>query len=101
MPAGDEIFLFHQGYEAPGPYELFIASAPQTSDREQQERILGLAAAQQQQQQQQQEEGAWQGGRAGPQLAVCCVLLLQPLCNCSYALHASWLRLAIHGEGVF
>ncbi|GAB4822586.1 hypothetical protein N2152v2_009632 [Parachlorella kessleri] len=48
-PTGDEIFLFHQGYEAPGPYELFIASVPQTTDREQQERILGLHPQQAQQ----------------------------------------------------
>ena len=38
LPPGDEIFLFHQGYEAPGPYELFIASTPATNDREQQAR---------------------------------------------------------------
>ena len=55
--AGDEIFLFHQGYEAPGPYELFIASVPQTTDREQQERILGLH--QQQAAQHGQDPGRW------------------------------------------
>lgn len=28
-PAGDEVFLFHLGYRAPGPYELYIATAAQ------------------------------------------------------------------------
>jgi hypothetical protein len=27
--AGDEVFLFHLGYRAPGPYQLFVATAPQ------------------------------------------------------------------------
>lgn len=29
LPNGDEVFLASLGYEAPGPYELLIASAPQ------------------------------------------------------------------------
>ncbi|PSC74212.1 Ribulose bisphosphate carboxylase oxygenase chloroplastic [Micractinium conductrix] len=40
LPGGDEVFLAALGYQAPGPYELFIASAPQTTDLEQQEAML-------------------------------------------------------------
>ena len=29
QPNGDEVFLLHLGFEAPGPYELSIASATQ------------------------------------------------------------------------
>ena len=29
QPNGDEVFLLHLGFAAPGPYELFIASATQ------------------------------------------------------------------------
>jgi hypothetical protein len=28
-PAGEEVFLFHLGYRAPGPYQLFIGTAAQ------------------------------------------------------------------------
>jgi hypothetical protein len=28
-PSGDEVFLFHLGYRAPGPYEVLVTSAPQ------------------------------------------------------------------------
>ncbi|KAL4450212.1 hypothetical protein ABPG77_010881 [Micractinium sp. CCAP 211/92] len=46
LPNGDEVFLASLGYEVPGPYELLLASAPQTSDLEQQEQLLAGVSTQ-------------------------------------------------------
>ncbi|KAI3429727.1 hypothetical protein D9Q98_010042 [Chlorella vulgaris] len=59
-PAGEEVFLFHLGYRAPGPYQIFIGTAAQTSDREQQEAMREslLTDAHNRQQQRQQHHAA-------------------------------------------
>lgn len=42
-PGGEEVFLSDLGFEAPGSYEVLIASAPVANDREQQNRMLAAA----------------------------------------------------------
>lgn len=40
---GDEVFLFNEGYMAPGMFEVFIQSAPSTNDGDGQARLPGLS----------------------------------------------------------
>ncbi|KAL6786072.1 hypothetical protein ACKKBG_A01285 [Auxenochlorella protothecoides x Auxenochlorella symbiontica] len=42
--SGDEVFLFNEGYMAPGMFEVFIQSAPSSGDRERQARMPVLAS---------------------------------------------------------